>query len=151
MSSMTDLRPLPIWWAKPPTDADWQRIRQAKAALKLDFLVQPGRASAGSPGRILAVGGKPDFVCDYATVADTRSAGLQIALNWVLGTHDDPRAVTMPEMLTEIFGKEVKEVINEHEGTVDERTPIDPGSEDEGPYRQSIRTEAAPRSAPTFR
>lgn len=76
----------------------------------MDFLVTPVKAVPGSPGRILAIGEKPPFVCDYALVAKPTVESIKNALEWVLGDHDDPRARTVVQVLEEIFGNGVKEI-----------------------------------------
>lgn len=147
---MSDIKPLPIYSPTPLSDDDFARIRAAKQRLALPFLAQFGRAVAGSPTRVLAIGGKPDFVCEYAEVPNTSSAGLDAALAWVLGEHDDSRAMTMAETLTDMFGGEVVEVEDATDGTgagglgastTDHglRGEFDPNRSDESSYRSALR------------
>lgn len=147
-----DIRPLPIWSAWPLKDEEYQLIREAKQRLGLPFLAQFGRAVPGSPTRVLAIGGKPDFACEYAEVPNCYSKGLGPALAWVLGEHDDARAMTMEETLSDMFGGTVREVEDagtdgpsasglgsgaaEHSG---ERGPVDPNTYDDTQYRIAIR------------
>jgi hypothetical protein len=130
---MSEPRLLPIFAETLSTD-DLNRIKEAKAALDVEFLVKPVRALVGSPGRILAIGSKPDFIAfdGYAFIPDTTSKGLGMALAWVLGDADDPRAITAEKMMKEIFGEETRE-IDEH----DKRGP-NPLDDDERPYRSRI-------------
>ena len=71
----------------------------------------PENAVPGSPGRVLAIGSKPDFICDYAYVANPTVESLTAALAWCLGLKEDSRGVTMGKMLSEYFGEGVKEIV----------------------------------------
>lgn len=106
---MSDVRPLPVYPQKPQ-EPILGMLRQAKAQLNISFKISPERAVPGSPGRVLAIGSKPDFICDYAYVANPTVESLTSALAWCLGLREDPRGVTMGRMLSEIFGGEVKEL-----------------------------------------
>lgn len=148
---------MPIWSARPLTDADYGRIRAAKQRLNLPFLVQFGRAVEGTWERVLAIGGDPPILCDYASVPHTTSAGLDEALAWVLGDHEDARAMTMADVLSKWLGGKVTEVTDADEqsvhstagvGGVDSGTDQpdfgprgrrDPGNSDERPYRNYLR------------
>lgn len=129
----SDLRPLQIMSGKLHAD-DWQRIRAAKASLDLPFLITPAKAVPGGVGRVLAIGVKPDFVCDYAFVPDTKSPGLIAAMEWALTDKEDPRAVTVEDMMKQIFGPETKEITN-----AEDVRGSDPRLDDEGPYREHFR------------
>jgi hypothetical protein len=100
---------LPIYPSVPFGDT-LEAVKAAKDSLDLDYLVKPVKAVSGSPGRVLAIGEKPDFVCDYAFVPNPTVESLINALNWVLGDHDDPRARTVVQVLEDYFGKGVKEI-----------------------------------------
>lgn len=106
---MTNVRPLPVYPDKP-TGELLEMIKQAKSEIHADLLVQPVRAVLGSPGRILAIGQKPDWMCEYAYVEQPNPKSLKEALEWVLEIKEDPRGVTLIKMMTEIFGPGVKEL-----------------------------------------
>lgn len=102
------LLPLPVF-PHPPTPAQTQAIRAAKAALDLPFTVQIVPAVPGSPVRVLAFEA-PDFLCDYALV--TNPANLEVALKWVLSDDVDERATLIIDQLRAIFGPDVREVFD---------------------------------------
>jgi hypothetical protein len=106
---MAEIRPLPIY-PSAPTGDELTALKTAKDMLNLPFLVKPMDAVPGSPGRILALGKRPDFLCDHALVAKPTVESIKSALEWVLGEHEDKRATTMAQMLQEIFKGEVKEL-----------------------------------------
>ena len=85
-------------------------LKQAKAQLNTGQLISPERAVPGSPGRVLAIGSKPNFLCDYAYVAEPTVESLTQALAWCLELKEDARGVTIGRMLSEIMGGEVREV-----------------------------------------
>jgi hypothetical protein len=93
-----------------PSGAVLEALKTAKESLDVDYLIRPVKAVPGSPGRVLAIGTKPDFVCDYAFVPEPSVESLKNALHWALGDHDDPRARTVVQVLEDIFGKGVKEI-----------------------------------------
>lgn len=106
---MSELIPLAIFPRKP-TGKILDMVKAAKHSLNMKQMVQPCDAVPGSPGRVLAIGSKPDFICDYAYVANPTVESLTSALAWCFGLREDPRGVTMGRMLSEIFGGEVKEL-----------------------------------------
>jgi hypothetical protein len=106
-----ELKPLPIYPQKPQGPI-LEALKQAKANLHLNYLISPEKAAPGSPGRVLAIGEKPNFLCEYAYVANPTVESLQAALSWVLGITEDARGVTIARMLSEIMGGEVKEIAN---------------------------------------
>lgn len=111
MPSMPDVRPLPIYpWPVDP--AALELVKRAKAELETQFKVVPVRALPGSPGRMLALGVKPNFVCDYAPVVDPSNyTSVKNALSWVLDeTQDVERGVTVLDCLKEIFGPQTREL-----------------------------------------
>lgn len=107
---MTDLRPLAIWTEQELNGSDWARIRGKVKRLNLGYDLQYARAVAGGPGRVLAIGSAPDFICDYALVPNTGAASMGEAILFALGENDDPRAVTVPEMLSIVLKAPVKEI-----------------------------------------
>jgi hypothetical protein len=61
------LLPLPVYpW--PLTAERSMLLRRAKAELDLPFLIQPVEAVPGSPGRVIAFGGLPPFLCEVAMI-----------------------------------------------------------------------------------
>lgn len=84
----------------------------AKSMLDTDILVKPVKALPRSPGRVLALREKPDFVCEFALISDTRPEQLKPALEWVLGLNTEYDGHGMITMLQEIFGESVQEIEN---------------------------------------
>lgn len=108
---------LPVYAPQGLSNADWSRIRAAKASLGVPFKVKPVEAVLGSPGRVLAIGAEPDWVdCDYALVSSTMSPGLAKALNWVLGDFEDNRAMNTLKRLRQILGSGVREIVDGADG-----------------------------------
>jgi hypothetical protein len=91
-------------------EPDMAKIREAKAAMNVDYLVIPKNYQERQGfDRVLAWGEKPKYLCDYALVGPkTSSDGLVAALRWVLEGGDDPRATTLEQWLSEIFQDDVK-------------------------------------------
>lgn len=104
-----DERILWVWHADGPVD--FSRIREAKAMLELPYVVRPALAFPGTPHRVLAIGSRPPFLCDYALVGEaTEPARLADAIGWVLGEREDENATTVLDMLLWIFGPGVREI-----------------------------------------
>ena len=103
------MRPLPIYPHKP-VGGDLTLLKQAKAEIDTDILVQPVDAVPGSPGRVLALREKPTWICDHAYVANPTKESIKAALEWVLELREDPRGATVIKTLKEIFGPETKEI-----------------------------------------
>ena len=106
---MPDVIPLPVWPQKPEGQT-LEMLKQAKQQLNISLLISPVKAVPGSPGRVLAIGSKPNFLCDYAYVATPTVESLTAALEWCLGLKEDARGVTIGRMLSEIIGGEVREI-----------------------------------------
>ena len=103
------VKPLPIYC--PNREPDLEKIKAAKLALDLPFKVIPEQAREATTERILAIDVKPYWLCDYALVTDrTSSENLQAALRWVLTEEDHPRATTILDQLTSIFGPGTREI-----------------------------------------
>ena len=107
--STTNTRILPVY-PSTPTGADLGLFRSAKGKMSLDYPIQPVRAVYGSPFRVIALREHPEFLCDYAFVKEPSEKSIQAALEWALGEHDDPRAVTIVSTLEKIFKGKVREV-----------------------------------------
>ena len=93
-----------------PTSEVMGMIKEAKAQVNTDTLVKPVRAVHGSPGRILAIGEKPEWICEYAYIKEPSTQSFKEALEWILGIREDPRGVTIIRTLREIFGPGVQEL-----------------------------------------
>ena len=93
-----------------PTGDDLALLKQAKEELDLPFLIKPVKAVPGSPGRIIALREHPNFVCEHAYIPNPNPKSVLEALKWALSENYDPRAVTVVQMLSEIFKGEVKEI-----------------------------------------
>ena len=90
------------------------RVRESKARVLPDELVQPHKAVPGSPGRILAYAEPPDWACEYALVNDaTSDEGLDAALSHCLGLIDHPKGVTTAQWLSRVLGGKVTELEDE--------------------------------------
>lgn len=101
-------------------EADLTPIKAAKAALAVDFTVRPVAIRshedvATFDDRVLAVGTRPPFLCDYALTSErTSPEGWQRALRWVLHLEEfDPKATTILDTLTSAFGAGVREIPQE--------------------------------------
>lgn len=99
------MRLLPILWGKTPRQSDWVALSRAKDTFGYSDMVQPATALQGSPGRILAIGRRPDWLCEYNYVDDTADPRLPGVLQWCLDdTITDPQAPTYADMLSHWFG-----------------------------------------------
>jgi len=107
-----EIKPLPVYPQKPQA-AILDMLKQAKQQLNLPYKISPEKAVPGSPGRVLAIQEKPNFICDYAYIANPNVESLTAALQWVLGLKEDVRGVTMGKMLSEYFGEGVKEIADD--------------------------------------
>lgn len=105
---MTQL--LAIKWGSAPTAQDWRRLSVARVSLGILEKIEPARALQGSPGRILAIGARPDWLCDFAYVESTEDPGLKDALGWCFEMNDYDRTPSDADQLSAWFGLEVKEV-----------------------------------------
>ena len=105
---------LPLWPSVPIGGA-LAALKQAKQQIPDAPLIQPVRAVPGSPGRVLAIGTPPPFLCDYALVETSTSPGLQKALEWTLGLREDERGMTVLKKLQQIFGAETMEIFDDNQ------------------------------------
>lgn len=100
------MRPLYIYG-----NPDMTKLKAAKDALDLPYLLKRTPARPGTPGiegRVLAFGEIPPFVCAYALVRS--DAGILPALQWALGLVEDRRASTVAHWLSAVMGADVKEI-----------------------------------------
>lgn len=99
-------------YARDHSEVDLDRLREAKALLELPYKVVPVAQEHGTiDGRVLAWGHRPDFLCSYALVSNqTPLDPLADAIEWALGEYDDPRVMTMLDVLAVIFGPGVTEL-----------------------------------------
>lgn len=109
---LTNTIPLAIW-TQGDKDSELPYIKQAKAQLNIDTKVVPVVAQPGAR-KVLALGGRPPFVCDHALVRDPKNVeGLKAALRWYITDEPDDRVTTIAKHLSILFGAEVKEVTDE--------------------------------------
>lgn len=108
---MTKIIPLPIY-PSAPTGDDLSALKKAKAKIHTDTLIKPVRALPKSPGRIIAIRQKPNFLCDYAFIENPTPETLQPALEWVLGKNETFQYHGVITTLQEIFGAGVEEITN---------------------------------------
>lgn len=109
--SVTEHRRLPIWCAEG-RQLNMARIREAKEALWIDYLVRPTNASPSIEDRVLAWGSAPPFVVAYALV-DPHGSDEQLleALAWVLHESDECSvAMSVEQVLDVLMGHGVREV-----------------------------------------
>ena len=98
---------LPILWVKPPTADDWRLLSEAREAIGYTEKVKPAQALQGSPGRILAVGTMPDWLCEFNYVTDTQDSRLADVLAWCLNPElEDIWAPTPEDMIVKWSGGE---------------------------------------------
>jgi hypothetical protein len=103
--------PLAIFpYPLPPHIADI--TKRAFMSLELPFAVQPVGAVVGEPGRVLALGALPPFVCDCAPVSDPTSFdSVRNAIRWVLtAPPGDENGYLTLDYLRSIFGPETREL-----------------------------------------
>lgn len=110
MASTSTIKPLPVY-PSAPTGDDLTLLREAKAKLDTDVLIQPVEAVPGSPGRVIALRQKPNFICDYAFIPEPKPDSMLAALDWALSDKFDSRATTVVQQLQDIFGKGVEEIV----------------------------------------
>lgn len=96
-------------FGRPPSDSDWEALRAAKRSSGVQALVQFVKAVPGGTGRVVAIGAKPSYVTEYWQT-EIDSPELPEAIAWSLGTHDDPRAVTAADALSDMLGCWVTEL-----------------------------------------
>jgi hypothetical protein len=87
-----------------------EMIKQAKAMISTDILVQPVRAVHGSPGRVIALRERPHWICDYAYIPNPNVDSLKEAIEWALNLKEDSRGITVIRTLREIFGEGTTEI-----------------------------------------
>lgn len=103
--------PLAIYpWPMPPAQAEI--TKRAFMSLDLPFAVQPCKANPGEPGRVLALGTIPPFVCDCAPVSDPSSEdSVRNAIRWVLTAPEgDDNGYMVLDYLRQAFGPETREL-----------------------------------------
>lgn len=110
MDVWADERALYIWSGEKK--ADLAPLKAAKEALGIVEKIRPfgvpmpGGNSAPQLDcdRILAIGVRPPWVCDYALVSErTAPAGWQAALAYCLHLTDDSRATTVLDILNSVW------------------------------------------------
>lgn len=97
-------------WPLPSKD-DLSALRAAKEQMDVDWLIQPHRATDARLGRILAWGQVPPYVRDYLLIDPTDISDIQQGIMWATDNWvGDDRAVTVTDILSNIFGGEVVEL-----------------------------------------
>jgi hypothetical protein len=102
-----------LWvWYPEDEPIDYARIKAAKEMLELDVLVHPHLIEAAEhEGRILAVGGRPPWLCDYFLISNGSTMDVVAdALGWALDLLEDERAQTVADTLSSIFGSPCREI-----------------------------------------
>lgn len=108
---MSRVVPLQVYpW--PVSDEQMLVLREAKESLNIGTKVLPTEAVVGMHARVLALGSVPPWVCEVALVRDpSNAASVAGALDWLLNAPEgDERGITVPDRLSMIFGKPVREL-----------------------------------------
>lgn len=115
--SDTETLPLPVWpW--PMSAERMDLLRQAKARIDTPIRVVPVSAAYGSPGRILAFGVVPDFVCKVVPIRPVNVDNvdsIEAALRWWLDPWSDERQFDEAWLLSQWMGCDVQLVRIEDE------------------------------------
>lgn len=102
---------LAILWGSPPTPAAWKALSAARVSLGLEDKIEPARALQGSPGRILAIGKHPDWLCEYAYLMDLNTPDSTAhALGWCFGLDEFDDTPSTADQLSSWMNMEVVEV-----------------------------------------
>lgn len=102
---------LPLYYYPPGLNLS--EVRTAFEQLGLGVRVQPYSADTTPYNRVLAVGAKPDWLCDYVYVDSPTSPRFEMAVKWALGLielENGPNLIV--NQLSKAFGGEVIEVGN---------------------------------------
>lgn len=115
MEVWADQLPLYIW--SGGEKADLTPVKAAKLALGVEMTVKPIGVTGITQlpkltSRVLAIGSRPPFVCDYALTSErTSDEGWQRALSWALHiTEHDPKATTTEDIMISVFGPGTREI-----------------------------------------
>ena len=85
-----------------------QAIRAAKAAMAVDYLIEPSPAVPGAPGRTLAFGSIPEFVCECVVISQANVDNPEViarALECVLeAPPEHPSVITHSDWLSAVMG-----------------------------------------------
>jgi hypothetical protein len=111
---MRDVPPLALYpW--PVANDDAEKIQTILK--RMDKTVLPTEAVPGGDLRILALGIKPSFFCNYALLTyPLEPVSLRGALEWVLGQQFDRRAISDVQWLSETIGRPTPEIFETHRG-----------------------------------
>lgn len=108
---MTEVVPLLLWHEEGLTAEDVERIKAAKRALDLPFMVQLSRATPESDGNVIAIGTVPNFPCDFYFVGTTLDPDLTKAVAWAIADGPaDMWVTTITTMLEDALGGPVREI-----------------------------------------
>jgi len=83
-------------------------LKQAKASLELDYLIEPQAAFPGVGERVLAFGARPPFACESAVVVNETFDAVRAAMAVVLSADPDPRMWTYEEWFSDVMGVDVR-------------------------------------------
>lgn len=98
-----DLEPVKV--AKRQLDAEWEQAWGQPSPYRVRPIGVASAVDLPLDARVLAIGSRPPFFCDYALVHESSPpAGWHAALLWVLGIVPvDSRATTMLDTVRSIF------------------------------------------------
>ncbi len=115
---MAEPVPLPIW-PHDITAEQHELIRRAKIEVGVPFQVMPCPAVPGSPGRVLAIGAMPPFLCESILVApqntNSYSSILAAMRHWLTAPEGSPGSFTEADWLSYVMQCQVVERKEEHE------------------------------------
>lgn len=106
---MAEIIPV-AFYPNKPTGTLLEATKTAKAQIDTDKLIKPVRAVPGSPGRIIAIGETPPFICEHMVVPAGDTNKLREALEWALFLRDADTGDHAITILREVFGEKVKEI-----------------------------------------
>lgn len=116
---MSDIEtiPLPVFpW--PISEARMALLKEAKARIDIPIRVVPVEAAYGSPGRVLAFGLTPPFICKTAPIAPQNVQNvdsIENALRFWLSPWSDERLFDEAHWLSNVMGCDVTLVAEEDE------------------------------------
>jgi len=101
-------------FTKGDRDAELPYIKEAKRQFDIDtnsgIKVIPVVATPGF-NRVLAIGDRPEFICDHALVKDIKNVeSLKAALKWCITGEPDSRVTTMEKWIGRLMGGKVVKV-----------------------------------------
>lgn len=117
--SAADVRPLPIW-PHSVTPEQLELVKRAKLEVGVPYSVQPAPAVLGSPGRVLAFGEVPPFLCETVLIApenvDRYESVLGAVRFWLTAQEGAEGSITEAMWLSGVMGCEVTLAEVDHSG-----------------------------------